>query len=427
MSTKNSKTPPGIAPRHSKRCMSRQGQRCDCAPTWQAWVWDPRARAKIKTTRATKTEAKLWRQDALVAVRGGELRAGPAPGAGTVAAALDELVDGMRAGIVLDRSGRRYRPVTIRGYASDIRTTLTPALGHLRVAEVRRSDIQRLVDRLHADGLSGSTIRNKLDPLKVLYRRALEDEDVRVNPTTTLRYPAKPKTAKQIAAPDRAKLLLDELPDDQRAMWATAFYAGLRMGELRALRWRDVDFDGGAIAVRSGWDDVEGEQDPKTEAGIRSVPLVGRLRAELARHKLATGRAHDDLCFGETPTTAPVRSTVRARALRAWGWKHVPNPDRSARPKEIWIKAHDAALEPLSPHEARHTCASYLAAAGLTHKEVQTAMGHADIRTTLNLYAKAVPGWERAAAAKVDTWLEEASAGQRGPVAGQSGPEPGRS
>ena len=86
-----------------------------------------------------------------------------------------------------------------------------------------------------------------------------------------------------------------------------------------------------------------------------------------------------------------MRSTVRARALRAW-------------------KA--AGLEPLTPHEARHTCATYLAAAGLSHKEVQTAMGHADIRTTLNLYAKAVPGWEQDAAAKLDAYLDGQGARQ---------------
>ena len=55
---------------------------------------------------------------------------------------------------------------------------------------------------------------------------------------------------------------------------------------------------------------------------------------------------------------------------------------------------------------------SYLAAAGLTHKEVQTAMGHADIRTTLNLYAKAVPGWEQDAAAKLDAYLDAHNAKQ---------------
>ena len=69
-------------------------------------------------------------------------------------------------------------------------------------------------------------------------------------------------------------------------------------------------------------------------------------------------------------------------------------------------KAREDALEPLTPHEARHTCASYLAAAGLTPKEAQTAMGHADIRTTLNVYAKAVPGWEDQAVTKLDAYLD---------------------
>jgi integrase len=406
MSIANTKTPPGLTPRHSKRCATVTGEKCNCKPTWQAWVWDAAAGRKVKRTFPTKTAAKLWRQDAAVAVRAGELTATP-KGGRTVADALDELIAGMKDGSVLDRSGRRYRPVTIRNYESDVRRVLAPVLGHLRLGEVKRGDVQRLVDRLHVDGLTGSTIRNKLDPLRVVFRRAVQDEEVATNPATSLRLPALAHRAKRIAAPDRAATLLDALPDDERALWATAFYAGLRMGELRALRWHDVDFDGGRINVRAGWDDVEGEQLPKTDAGIRRVPLVGRLRSELARHKLATGRADGDLCFGETATTAPVRSTIRSRALRAW---------------------HAAGLDSLQPHEARHTCASYLAAAGLPPKDVQTAMGHANVATTLDLYAKSVPGWERDAAAKVDEWLDRQSgAGQRGPVAGQSGSETGRS
>jgi integrase len=85
-----------------------------------------------------------------------------------------------------------------------------------------------------------------------------------------------------------------------------------------------------------------------------------------------------------------VRSTLRSRAQRAWGWKPEPNPEPTG-PRELLVKAREDALDPLTPHEARHTCASYLAAAGLTPKEAQTAMGHADIRTTLNICAKAVP------------------------------------
>ena len=404
MSTTNTKTPPGLTPRHSKRCATVTGDKCNCKPTWQAWVWDAATGRKLKKTFSTKTAAKLWRQDALVAVRAGELTATP-KGGRTVADALDELIAGMKDGSVLDRSGRRYRPVTIRNYASDARNVLAPALGHLRLGEVKRGDVQRLVDRLHADGLTGSTIRNKLDPLRVVFRRAVQDEEVATNPATSLRLPALAHRPKRIADPDRAATLLDALPDDQRALWATAFYAGLRVGELRALRWHDVDFEGGRINVRAGWDDVEGEQDPKTDAGIRTVPLVGRLRSELARHKLATGRSVGDLCFGETAATAPVRSTIRSRALRAWGWR-IKEVREDGKRRKVVEKAHEDALDPLQPHEARHTCASYLAAAGLTPKDVQTAMGHANVATTLDLYAKSVPGWERDAAAKVDDWLD---------------------
>jgi hypothetical protein len=71
-------------------------------------------------------------------------------------------------------------------------------------------------------------------------------------------------------------------------------------------------------------------------------------------------------------------------------------------------------------------------AAGLTPKEAPEAMGHADIRTTLNIYAKAVPGWQEQAAAKLDAYLEGATGlpvpdGLRATVARQSRSETERS
>lgn len=396
--------PAGVDVRHRKTCPApRTDGRC-CKPTYQAHVYDARNDRRVRKTFDTISGAKLWRQDALVALRRGD-DAALRPTGKTVAAALDELLVGMANGTVLDRSGRRYRPATIRSYAQASSGYLSPALGRLRLAEVRRRDVQALVDRMHAAGLSGSTIRNKLDPLRVAYRRALEDDDVARNPVERLRLPANTSQPRQVANVERVGELLAALPDAERAAWACAFYAGLRVGELRALRWRHVDFDAGVIRVEAGWDDQEGEQDTKTAAGARTIPLVGRLRTELARHRLAAGRGVDDLCFGRTPQLAFVRSTLRSRALRAWGWALVAN-EKPTGPRRVWAKAHDAALEPLSPHEARHCCASYLAAAGLSPKEAQTAMGHADIRTTLNIYAKAVPGWESAAAAKLDVYLD---------------------
>lgn len=75
-----------------------------------------------------------------------------------------------------------------------------------------------------------------------------------------------------------AATLLAVLPADDRAVWATAFYAGLRRGELHALRVRDIDLDADRIAVECGWDQVEGVIEPKSRAGWRSVPMLGILR-----------------------------------------------------------------------------------------------------------------------------------------------------
>jgi integrase len=87
----------------------------------------------------------------------------------------------------------------------------------------------------------------------VLFRRAIEDEEIRpINPTVRLRYPAKGKQPRRIASPERAGQLLDALPSDQWALSATAFYGGLRMGELRVLRWRHVDFDARRDLGRGG-------------------------------------------------------------------------------------------------------------------------------------------------------------------------------
>jgi len=354
-------------------------------------VYDARTGRRIRRTFPNRTGAKLWRQDTIVGLRhGDEPSVRPVAGR-TVREALEALLAGMRDGTILDRSGRAYRPATIRGYEAATRIYLLPPLGTLRLSQVRRGDVQAVVEAMRRKGLAGSTIRNKIDPLRVVYRLAIQDEEVERNPTERLRLPALEHSKRQVADPRRAEELLDALPTGERALWATMFYAGLRVGEARALRWRHIDFDKGRITVEASWDDHEGEQGTKTAAGCRTVPLVGRLRAELAAHKLATGRGPVGLCFGRTAGSPEERTTIRARADRAW---------------------RDAGLDRLTPHEARHTCASYFAAAGLTPKEMQTAMGHADIRTTLNIYAKAVPGWEEGAAEKLDAYLEVQSARQ---------------
>jgi integrase len=250
-------------------------------------------------------------------------------------------------------------------------------------------------------------VHNKLDPLRVVYRRAIRADLVTIDPTLELELPRIRGHRDRVAAPVDAEILLEALPAAERALWTTAFYAGLRVGELRALRWTDVDFDAGVIRVERGWDDVEGEQEVKSDAGRRVVPLAGRLRQELAAQKLRTGRGAGQLVFGRTAALPFVRSTARARALRAWEHANARIREDAEQRGE---KVDDAALlAPLTPHEARHTCASYLIAAGLNAKQVQTYIGHSDVRTTFNVYGHLLPGDESGAAAQLDAYLGPAT------------------
>jgi integrase len=140
-----------------------------------------------------------------------------------------------------------------------------------------------------ASDCNASTIRNAVMPLRVIYRRAIEDGDVAVSPTHGLRLPAVRGKRDRVASPSAAAELLAALPENDRALWATAMYAGLRRGELLALKWEQVDLAQGVIRVERAWDVKEGAIEPKSRAGRRSVPIPAVL-ARLSRRAQAADR-----------------------------------------------------------------------------------------------------------------------------------------
>ena len=140
-------------------------------------------------------------------------------------------------------------------------------------------------------------------------------DEISIDPTDGLEMPAIRGRRERVASRAEAASLIAALPHDERAFWATAFYAGLRRGELRALRWSDVDLRArpALIHVRRTWDDKEGEVEVKTDAGFRTVPVTVGLFDLLFAHQIATGRA------GERPRVRPhpcgsVRELHRAQS-----------------------------------------------------------------------------------------------------------------
>jgi len=260
-----------------------------------------------------------------------------------------------------------------------------PKLGERKFSQLRRVDVQELVDELHKDGLNASTVLCSILPLKAIYRRATARGEVPVNPTSGLEMPAIRGKRDRIVSPEHAATLLGVLSDQDRPVWATAMYAGLRYGELRALRWDDVSLLDGVIDVQRGWDALEGEIAPKSRTGVRKVPIPGTLAVHL--EALAAVGAGDDLVFGADGRPFEGRRLLE-RARAAWN-------------------ARD--LEGLTLHECRHTYASFMIAAGANAKALSTYLGHANIAITMDRYGHLMPGNEAQAAGLLDAFLAAAS------------------
>jgi len=174
----------------------------------------------------------------------------------------DEWLAGAREGRIPNRQGRRFKPSAVRIYKI--------SLGDKRLGDIDHADLLWLKEELFGEGCSASTIRNTFTPLQAIFRRARKNGTVAINPALDLELP-KAGSRKRAARPEDAAELMDVLGEDLRPLWATAFYTGLRRGELRALRVRNVDLLAAMISVEEGWDDEEGEILPNSEAGIRKV------------------------------------------------------------------------------------------------------------------------------------------------------------
>lgn len=373
----------GIEARHGRSCTSRRGGRCSCTPTWQANVWDARSTRRIRKTFKSKAAARQWRQDAIVALRRGEMSAERGP---TLAEATAKWLAAMEAGHERNRSGDPYKPSAIRGYRDTLRLRVLPALGHVRVRELTTRDVQRWVDGLceRQPPLAPATIDVAVTALKAYYRRAVVRGEVPTNPTVGILKPAVRCKPKRVASPHEAAAMLDALDAADRGLWATAFYGGLRRGELVALRWEDVDLASGVIRVRRGWDRVEGEVAPKSHRGKRAVPIPAPLRDHLVEHRMQAV---------EGPRVFGSDGSIRGQMVRA---------------RARWA---ERGLPDLTLHEGRHTYASLMIAAEVNAKALSTFMGHASIAITYDLYGHLFPGSEAEAADLLDAYLAREAGG----------------
>jgi integrase len=376
------RTPLEVPVRHEPASATKRAAHCDCRQSNAPATRRSRGK-KLRDMVAALIED---RDDPRASSREllGSRDHGSSP---TLGEAWSVWLEAARAGVIRTRSGDPYKPSTLRSYDLGMGERVLPILGDVEVSALRLRDVQDLAEQLVAQGHDPSTIRNTFMGLRALYRRAVARGDVELNPTSGLQLPAVRGRRDRIASVQEADDLLRVLPEGDRALWATAFLAGLRRGELMALDVKHVFGSNGVadgITVERSFDPVAGVFIvPKSHAGIRRVPITDELRRHLAEHQLLQGQ-RSGLLFGRTETKPFDDRALKLRAEKAW---------------------RAAGLTPITLHEARHTYASLLIAAGVNSKAVSTYMGHASITITLDLYGHLMPGSERESAQLLDAYF----------------------
>lgn len=328
-----------------------------------------------------------------------------------VVAAMEQVLTELRAGTYvaptditvgqwLDTWLRDYatpsiRPTTRASYEYIIRVHLRPALGQIRLRQLQAAQVQRLLNERLASGLSPRTVQIIHTVLHAALRQAAMEGIVSRNVCDYVRKPKVKRREMRVLSPDEMARLLDAAGHDRLGVAVVVMLGtGLRIGEMLALRWQDVDLEQGVIRVTRSASRVRTPdggttvvvQEPKTASGRRSIPLpppvlsaLQHWRVQQAEERLLMGSAWQDtgLVF-TTPLGTMLDQRNFARLL-----------DKLAA---------EAGIARLNVHALRHTYATRLLEAGVPAKTAQELLGHSTVTLTLDIYSHVLPETKRAAA-----------------------------
>jgi integrase/recombinase XerC len=250
---------------------------------------------------------------------------------------------------------RRMSANTLDGYRRDL--TALAAWAQAQGADVvalHAEQLRAFVAAEHRRGLSPKSLQRRLSACRSFYAWLLKHGRIAASPAAAIRAPKAPRKLPQVLDPDEAKALV-EVPTDvplglrDRALLELFYSSGLRLSELCALRWRDLDLDEGLVTVLG-----KGSKQ-------RSVPVGSHARAALAAWRDAQKPVREAPVFpGRNGPITPRAVQLRLRQL--------------AQRQGLFKRVH--------PHLLRHSFASHVLESSGDLRGVQELLGHADIATT---------------------------------------------
>lgn len=260
-------------------------------------------------------------------------------------------IDDFLAHLAVERQGSAH---TLDAYRRDL-AALAAWAGERDLLALDGNDLRAFVAAEHRRGLSPKSLQRRLSACRSLYRWLLKQGRIAANPADGVRAPKAPRKLPQVLDVDEAVQLV-ELPTDaplglrDRALLELFYSSGLRLSEVCALRWHDLDFETGLVTVLG-----KGSKQ-------RIVPVGSHARAALQAWREDSTSQPDGFVF---PGRGGRQISARAIQLRM---------------KQLAMR--QGVLKRIHPHLLRHSFASHVLESSGDLRGVQELLGHSDIATT---------------------------------------------
>ncbi|MBO9422357.1 site-specific integrase [Labrenzia sp. R4_2] len=262
---------------------------------------------------------------------------------------------------------------TLRSYRNHVDHHIEPAIGDRELSALTRSHVRDFMDDM-LDKNSRAMTDKVLRSLRSALNEALDREWIDNNVALSVKLRRASRNAPDRIIPTKVeiKAMLEIVPDKQRPLITTAIYTGMRMSELRGLRWEDVDFQKSIIRVRQRADRFNQIGKPKSKSGRRDIPMAPSVKKVLMAWKADCPTGDLDLVFPNGVGNVESPSNISNRVLYPL-LKDAGIVTAEGKPK-------------FSFHALRHAAASLYIEQGWPAKKIQTLLGHASITMTFDVY-----------------------------------------